>query len=105
MSEAQLPTTMANLGECNRLQSALTDCHKRISPGRGRGREAACRHLNRGLAECLVSVACPDEWEAVRSLCGSSGTGLKRSQCQEAQLLLSICLSSHQHRLNSNADQ
>ncbi|XP_068318939.1 uncharacterized protein [Pyrus communis] len=101
MSEAKQPTTTAKLRECDRLQRALTDCHKRIGPGR----EAACRHLNRGLAECLVSVACPEEWEAVRSLCGSGGTGLKRSQCQEAQLSLSVCLSSHQHRLSSNADQ
>ncbi|KAB2637026.1 hypothetical protein D8674_027560 [Pyrus ussuriensis x Pyrus communis] len=103
MSEAKQPTTTAKLRECDRLQRALTDCHKRIGPGLGR--EAACRHLNRGLAECLVSVACPEEWEAVRSLCGSGGTGLKRSQCQEAQLSLSVCLSSHQHRLSSNADQ
>ncbi|KAB2601673.1 hypothetical protein D8674_002678 [Pyrus ussuriensis x Pyrus communis] len=85
MSELQLPRTTAQLSECDGLQSALSDFHKRI--GSGRGREAACRHLNRGFEECFVSVACQDEWEA------------------EAQLSLSVCLSSHQHRLSSNVDQ
>ncbi|KDP40408.1 hypothetical protein JCGZ_03758 [Jatropha curcas] len=81
--------------ECERLHSALRECHRRISPGTGR--EVSCRHLNRGLAQCLVSVACPGEAELVRSLCASGGTSLKRSQCQQAQLSLSICLSSHQN--------
>ncbi|KAK9937149.1 hypothetical protein M0R45_013958 [Rubus argutus] len=84
------------LVECDRLQRALSECHRRIKSGPER--EAGCRHLNRGLAECLVSVACPDEWEAVRSLCGSGGTELKRTQCQQAQLSLSVCLSSHQDK-------
>ncbi|KAI4338738.1 hypothetical protein MLD38_023758 [Melastoma candidum] len=81
-------------GGCERLQKALCDCHRRI-PG-GFGRNTACRPLNQALAQCLVSEACPDESEAVRSMCGSGGTALKRSQCQQAQLSLSICLSSHQ---------
>uniref|UniRef100_A0A7N1A412 Uncharacterized protein n=1 Tax=Kalanchoe fedtschenkoi TaxID=63787 RepID=A0A7N1A412_KALFE len=32
------------------------------------------------LDECLVSVVCPDEAEAVRTLCSRSGTDLKRSR-------------------------
>ncbi|GMN62184.1 hypothetical protein TIFTF001_031268 [Ficus carica] len=79
---------------CERLQRALSDCHRRMPPGPAR--ESACRHLNRALAECLVSAACPEECEAVRSLCPSAGTALKRSQCQNAQLSLSLCLSSLQ---------
>ncbi|KAL6198622.1 hypothetical protein ACLB2K_028411 [Fragaria x ananassa] len=82
--------------ECDRLQRALVECHRQIPAGRAW--ESGCRHLNRGLAECLVSVACPDEAEAVRSLCGSGGTGLKRTQCQQAQLSLSVCLSSLQRQ-------
>ncbi|EEF47939.1 uncharacterized protein LOC8285413 [Ricinus communis] len=80
--------------QCERLYQALCECHRRIPAGQGR--EVSCRHLNRGLAECLVSVVCPEESEAVRSLCNSGGTALKRSQCRQAQLSLSICLSSHQ---------
>uniref|UniRef100_A0A7N0RFS6 COX assembly mitochondrial protein n=1 Tax=Kalanchoe fedtschenkoi TaxID=63787 RepID=A0A7N0RFS6_KALFE len=79
---------------CDRLHRALSDCHRRIPAGRAR--QSACRHLNRSLAECLVSVVCPDEAEAVRTLCSSSGTELKRSQCQGAQLSLAVCLSAHQ---------
>ncbi|KAI4306036.1 hypothetical protein L6164_029351 [Bauhinia variegata] len=79
---------------CERLQQALLDCHRRIPSGPGR--DTACRHLNHALAKCLVSLACPEESEAVRSLCSSGGTALKRSQCQQAQLSLSICLSSCQ---------
>ncbi|KAK6284159.1 hypothetical protein POUND7_003111 [Theobroma cacao] len=79
---------------CERLQKALCECHQRFGPGATR--DAACRHLNRALAECLVSVLCPAESEAVRTLCSSWGTRLKRSQCQEAQLSLSVCISSHQ---------
>jgi hypothetical protein len=85
---------MARQMECERLHKALYDCHRRVPAGTGR--ETACRHLNRALAECMVAVVCPDESEAVRSLCSSGGTKLKRSQCQEAQLALSVCLSSHQ---------
>ncbi|GMP71056.1 hypothetical protein CsSME_00029618 [Camellia sinensis var. sinensis] len=81
-------------GGCDRLQRALLECHRRVPDGPPR--VAACRHLNRSLAECLVGVACPEEAEAVRSLCSSGGTALKRSQCQQAQLSLSVCLSSHQ---------
>ncbi|XVE88455.1 hypothetical protein DITRI_Ditri19aG0071100 [Diplodiscus trichospermus] len=79
---------------CERLQKALCECHQRFGPGATR--EAACRHLNRALAECMVSVVCPEESEAVRTLCASGGTQLKRSQCQQAQLSLSVCISSHQ---------
>ncbi|EXC24766.1 hypothetical protein L484_018480 [Morus notabilis] len=84
----------SEIGGCERLQRALGDCHRRLPPGPAR--ESACRHLNRALAECLVSAACPDECEAIRSLCSSAGTALKRSQCQDAQLSLSLCLSSLQ---------
>ncbi|OMO70403.1 Cytochrome c oxidase biogenesis protein Cmc1-like protein [Corchorus capsularis] len=81
---------------CERLHKALCECHKRFGPGATRA--AACRHLNRALAECLITVICPEETEAVRTLCGSGGTRLKRSQCQEAQLSLSVCISSHQQQ-------
>ncbi|KAK4352759.1 hypothetical protein RND71_028277 [Anisodus tanguticus] len=81
-------------GDCNRLYTALIGCHRRFAVGRER--EIACRHINRSLAECMVAVICPDESDAVRSLCSSGGTALKRRQCREAQLSLSICLSSHQ---------
>ncbi|XP_043701786.1 uncharacterized protein LOC122652174 [Telopea speciosissima] len=80
---------------CERLHRALCECHRRVAPGLPR--DVACRHLNRSLADCLVSLACPAEMDAVRSLCSSSGTSVKRSQCQEAKLALSICLSSHQN--------
>ncbi|KAL5773426.1 hypothetical protein ACOSP7_013015 [Xanthoceras sorbifolium] len=80
-------------GGCERLHNALIECHKRVSSGPAR--ESACRHLNRALAQCLVSEACPEEAEAVRSMCASGGTALKRSQCQQAQLSLSFCMSSH----------
>ncbi|XP_057970963.1 uncharacterized protein LOC131159808 [Malania oleifera] len=86
----------ATVGGCERLQRALLECHRRIPPGPTR--ESACRHLNRALAECAVSVACPNESEAVRSLCSSGGTALKRSQCQQAQLSLAVCLSSLQQQ-------
>ncbi|CAN1150979.1 hypothetical protein LINPERPRIM_LOCUS17895 [Linum perenne] len=80
--------------ECERLQRALLECHRRMPFGRGR--DSACRHLNLALARCLVGVACPEEAEAVRSLCASGGTALKRSQCQQAELSLAVCLGSHQ---------
>ncbi|KAI3988589.1 hypothetical protein MKX01_026953 [Papaver californicum] len=79
--------------KCERFHRALGECHKRIPAGPTR--DSACRHLNRSLAQCLVSVACPSESEVVRSLCSSGGTSLKRSQCQQAQL----SLSHHHHRL------
>ncbi|CAK9151634.1 unnamed protein product [Ilex paraguariensis] len=82
------------VSQCDRLYQALRDCHRRLPAGPQR--EAACRHLNRSLAECLVAVSCPDESEAVKALCSTGGTALKRSQCQQAQLSLAVCLSSHQ---------
>ncbi|KAJ0097509.1 hypothetical protein Patl1_27181 [Pistacia atlantica] len=84
----------ATMGGCDRLQKALCECHKRVGSS-SRTRDSACRHLNRALVQCLVSEACPEESEAVRSLCASGGTALKRSQCQQAQLSLSVCISSH----------
>ncbi|XP_044507365.1 uncharacterized protein LOC123226882 isoform X2 [Mangifera indica] len=92
-------TTFEHYGEgwmsgCERLQKALCECHKRVGSS-SRTRESACRHLNRALAQCLVAEVCPEESEAVQSLCASGGTALKRSQCQQAQLSLSFCLSSH----------
>ncbi|RZC43765.1 hypothetical protein C5167_036720 [Papaver somniferum] len=80
--------------KCERFHRALCECHKRIPAGPTR--DSACRHLNRSLAQCLVSVACPSESEVVRSLCSSGGTSLKRSQCQQAQLSLSIYFRSSQ---------
>ena len=88
------PTHRVQLTGCERLHQALCECHRRIAAGPAR--DAACRHLNRSLAECMVALACPEESEAVRSLCSSGGTALKRSQCQQAQLSLAVCLSSHQ---------
>ncbi|PKA52558.1 hypothetical protein AXF42_Ash001538 [Apostasia shenzhenica] len=79
---------------CDALHRALGDCHRRMRDQRQRS--IACRHLNRSLAECLVAVFCPEEVEAVRSLCASSGTALKRSQCRDARLALSVCLAVHQ---------
>ncbi|GAA0174084.1 hypothetical protein LIER_27547 [Lithospermum erythrorhizon] len=79
---------------CERLHRALTECHRKVAAGPGR--EAACHHLNRSLAECLVSSCCPNESDAVWSLCSSGGTALKRRQCQQAKVSLSDCLSSHQ---------
>ncbi|XP_026384978.1 uncharacterized protein LOC113280581 [Papaver somniferum] len=55
--------------KCERFHRALCECHKRIPAGPTR--DSACRHLNRSLAQCLVSVACPSESEVVRSLCSS----------------------------------
>ncbi|CAN4119696.1 unnamed protein product [Withania somnifera] len=81
-------------GDCNRLYTALTGCHRRFASSKER--EIACRHINRSLAECMVAFICPAESDAVRSLCSSGGTALKRQQCREAQLSLSVCLASHQ---------
>ncbi|XP_057464682.1 uncharacterized protein LOC130754478 [Actinidia eriantha] len=83
-----------NLGRCERFHRALSECHRRVPVGPPR--EAACRHLNRSLAKCLVAVVCPAELEGVHSLCSSTGNALKRSQCQQAQLSLAACLASHQ---------
>ncbi|KAJ8899155.1 hypothetical protein K2173_011942 [Erythroxylum novogranatense] len=80
--------------KCERLHEALRKCHGRLPEGVAR--ETACRHLNHKLAQCVVSMACPEESEAVRTLCGSGGTALKRSQCQNARLSLSVCLTFHQ---------
>ncbi|XP_047957396.1 uncharacterized protein LOC125203142 [Salvia hispanica] len=90
-SERNSPPPIA---ACDRLYRALSDCHRRISAGPTR--EAACRHLNRSLAECMVAAACPDESDAVRTLCSSGGTAVKRRQCEQAKLSLSVCLSTHQ---------
>ncbi|KAK8946949.1 hypothetical protein KSP39_PZI006905 [Platanthera zijinensis] len=79
---------------CDTLHRALRECHGRFRDDLQRS--IACRHLNRSLAECLVSALCPEEAEAVRSLCSSAGTSLKRSQCRDSQLALSVCLASHQ---------
>ncbi|CAL9058057.1 unnamed protein product [Musa banksii] len=72
---------------CGSLHRALLQCHRRA--GDRRQQAVLCRHLNRSLAECVVSACCPEESEAVRSLCSSAGTSLKRSQCQRARLALS----------------
>ncbi|KAK9736012.1 hypothetical protein RND81_04G244400 [Saponaria officinalis] len=84
---------------CERLEKALLDCHRRTADGPAR--QSACRHLNRRYAECIVGVICPSQSEAVRSLCSTAGTALKRSQCRQAQLSLSACLSSHQDHYQS----
>ncbi|XP_027338291.1 uncharacterized protein LOC113852252 [Abrus precatorius] len=85
--------------KCERVERALRECHRRVPSGPSR--DTACRHLNHALATCLVSLACPHEWEAVRTLCSTAGTALKRQQCQQAQLSLSLCLSlsSQQHNM------
>ncbi|KVI03167.1 uncharacterized protein LOC112513415 [Cynara cardunculus var. scolymus] len=80
--------------ECDRVYQALLQCHRRVP--NGPPRDAACRHLNRSLAECMISFICPEESAAVRTLCGNKGTALKRSQCQQAQISLATCISCHQ---------
>ncbi|KAL7601062.1 uncharacterized protein LOC111891082 [Lactuca sativa] len=80
--------------ECDRLHRALLQCHQRVPSGPSR--EAACRHLNRSLAECMIAFICPDESSAVKTLCRNKGTSLKRSQCQQAQISLAACISFHQ---------
>ncbi|KAL5097926.1 hypothetical protein RYX36_002253 [Vicia faba] len=77
---------------CERLQRALLECHRRVPSGPGQN--FACRHLNNAFAVCVVSLACPEESDAVRNLCSSAGTALKRRQCQQAQISLSVCLDS-----------
>ncbi|KAL1537574.1 hypothetical protein AAHA92_30070 [Salvia divinorum] len=93
-SERNSPPPIAAFHGCDRLYRALSDCHRRISAGPTR--EAACRQLNRSLAECMVAAACPEESDAVRTLCSSGGTAVKRRQCERAKLSLSVCLSTHQ---------
>ncbi|XP_075489095.1 uncharacterized protein LOC142527970 [Primulina tabacum] len=88
------PPPTVNVHNCERLHRALAECHRRIPAGPSR--QSACRHLNHSLAECLVAVVCPEEFEAVRSLCSSGGTAIKRRQCHRAQLELATCLSTHQ---------
>ncbi|KAH6756944.1 cytochrome C oxidase biogenesis Cmc1-like protein [Perilla frutescens var. hirtella] len=97
VSERNSPSPSAVVHGCDRIHRALAECHRRIAAGPSR--EAACRHLNRALAECLVAVACPEESDAVRTLCSSGGTPIKRRQCELAKLSLSACLSSHQTEL------
>jgi hypothetical protein len=82
-------------GPCATAQRALAECHRRAARGPLQP-EVLCRHLNRALAECVVTACCPDETEAVRNLCGSAGTALKRTQCQRARIDLSLCLEAHQ---------
>lgn len=81
---------------CDRLEEALLQCHRRMPEGPAR--RSGCRHLNKAFAECVVAEACPEESEAVRSFCSSGGTSLKRKQCEDAQLSLSLCLSRHQRQ-------
>ncbi|KAL9233633.1 hypothetical protein vseg_008604 [Gypsophila vaccaria] len=89
-----------SMRRCDRLEKALLDCHRRTADGPLR--QSACRHLSRRYADCIVGVICPSQSEAVRSLCSTAGTALKRSQCRQAQLSLSDCLSAHQDRYNTN---
>ncbi|KAI3824385.1 hypothetical protein L1987_05843 [Smallanthus sonchifolius] len=81
--------------ECDRTYQALVQCHRRVPAGPSR--EAACRHINRSLAECMIAFICPEESAAVKTLCVNKGTALKRSQCQQAQISLATCISYHQH--------
>jgi len=87
-------TKMRREDTCERVENALRECHRRIPAGPSR--DSACRHLSQALAMCLVSSVCPEQSEAVRTLCSTAGTALKRRQCQQAQFSLSLCLSSHQ---------
>ncbi|CAA6658074.1 unnamed protein product [Spirodela intermedia] len=94
-AEASLVTAEVAPG-CGGLHRALAECHRRArDPWL---LEAACRHLNRALADCLVeaAAACSSEAEATRILCSSAGTAAKRAQCRRAEIALSACLSSLQ---------
>lgn len=83
--------------ECDRVYQALLQCHRRVPSGPSR--DAACRHLNRSLGECMINYICPDESSAVKTLCGNNkGTALKRTQCQQAQISLATCISLHQQQ-------
>ncbi|KAK3127424.1 hypothetical protein QOZ80_7AG0573080 [Eleusine coracana subsp. coracana] len=94
-AEASASTAFPVLGPCVSAQRALAECHRRAARGPLQP-EVLCRHLNRALAECVVTACCPEETEAVRTLCGSAGTALKRTQCQRARIDLSLCLEAHQ---------
>ncbi|CAL5062123.1 unnamed protein product [Urochloa decumbens] len=94
-SDPYASTALPVPGPCASTQRALAECHRRAARGPLQP-EVLCRHLNRALAECVVTACCPDETEAVRTLCGSAGTALKRTQCQRARIDLSLCLEAHQ---------
>ncbi|KAL4200881.1 hypothetical protein AMTRI_Chr02g213350 [Amborella trichopoda] len=81
---------MGSSSSCQKMEEAFRECRRRLHAG-------ACDHIGRALAICLLSQACPSESEAVRALCSSAGTSLKRSQCQQAQISLSLCISNHQN--------
>ncbi|KMZ59329.1 hypothetical protein ZOSMA_69G00250 [Zostera marina] len=89
--EGESKATVEVPSVCVQIHKALLECVRKVKDPIQK--EAFCRHLNRKLAECVVSAACPDESEMVRAMCSSSGTLSKRKQCQEAQLRLSSCLS------------
>ncbi|KAL9997381.1 hypothetical protein Hdeb2414_s0002g00062101 [Helianthus debilis subsp. tardiflorus] len=80
--------------ECDRIYQSLLQCHRRVPTGPSR--EAACRHLNRSLAECMIAFICPEESASVKTLCANQATAVKRSQCQQAQISLATCISLHQ---------
>ncbi|KAG2646210.1 hypothetical protein PVAP13_2KG494900 [Panicum virgatum] len=94
-SDPDASTALPVPGPCASTQRALAECRRRAARGPLQP-EALCRHLSRALAECVVTACCPDEIEAVRTLCGSAGTELRRTQCQRARIDLSICLEAHQ---------
>lgn len=75
--------------ECEGVYKALVQCNRRVG-------SSGCRHLNRALGECMIGFICPQESASVKSLCANQGTALKRSQCQQAQISLATCISSHQ---------
>nr|AVY91770.1 unknow [Saccharum hybrid cultivar SP80-3280] len=94
-SDRDASTALPVPGPCASTHRALAECHRRAARGPLRP-EVLCRHLNRALAECVVTACCPDETDAVRTLCGSAGTALKREQCHRARIDLALCLEAHQ---------
>lgn len=94
-SDRDASTALPVPGPCASTQRALAECRRRAARGPLQP-EVLCRHLNRALAECVVTACCPDEIDAVRTLCGSAGTALKRKQCQRARIDLALCLEAHQ---------
>ncbi|XP_062186467.1 uncharacterized protein LOC133890041 [Phragmites australis] len=92
---SETSTALSVPGPCVSTQRALAECHRSAARGPMQP-EVLCRHLNRALAECVLTACCPGEIETVRTLCGSAGTALKRSQCQRARIDLSLCLEAHQ---------
>ena len=78
-------------GPCASTQRSLAQCRRRAARGPLLP-EVLYRHLNRALAECVVTACCPDETDAVRTLCCSAGTALKRNQCQRARIDLALCM-------------